>query len=205
MLGFENPGALIFALLMMGAAVGGVLGSLLASRVSAWLGSGPSLLATIIGSGATALVIGLAGRWWIAFLATVVGMFTAVLWNVITVSLRQTIIPDHLLGRVNSVYRFFGWGMMPIGSLLAAAIVYAALLPYAIPRLTTAKIEAARADAAAKAGGARRDPSAARPGRGSSGARLRVGPAPTGCLAMEISRTRSALRCGRRKFPRSDQ
>ena len=161
---------------MMGAAVGGVLGSLLASRVSAWLGSGPSLLATIIGSGATALVIGLAGRWWIAFLATVVGMFTAVLWNVITVSLRQTIIPDHLLGRVNSVYRFFGWGMMPIGSLLggvivavadpivgrsaalrwtffAAAIVYAALLPYAIPRLTTAKIEAARADAAAKAGG----------------------------------------------------
>ena len=33
-----------------------------------------------------------------------------VLWNVITVSLRQAIIPDHLLGRVNSVYRFFGWG-----------------------------------------------------------------------------------------------
>ena len=38
------------------------------------------------------------------------------LWNVITVSLRQAIIPDHLLGRVNSVYRFLGWGMMPIGA-----------------------------------------------------------------------------------------
>jgi hypothetical protein len=41
--------------------------------------------------------------------------FSAVLWNVIAVSLRQTIIPDHLLGRVNSVYRFFAWGMTPIG------------------------------------------------------------------------------------------
>ena len=45
-------------------------------------------------------------------------IFTAVLWNVITVSLRQTIIPDRLLGRVNSVYRFFGWGAIPIGGLI---------------------------------------------------------------------------------------
>ena len=48
-------------------------------------------------------------------------MLLAVLWKVITVSLRQTIIPDELLGRVNSVYRFFGWGMMPIGALLGGA------------------------------------------------------------------------------------
>ena len=45
----------------------------------------------------------------------------ALLWNVITVSLRQSIIPDHLLGRVNSVYRFLAWGMIPIGAALAAA------------------------------------------------------------------------------------
>jgi MFS family permease len=93
-----------------------------------------------------------------------------VLWNVITVSLRQAIIPDRLLGRVNSVYRFFGWGMMPIGIFLGGLIVevvdglsnretglrapfFAAgalqllLLIYAMPRLTTAKIEAARAEA----------------------------------------------------------
>ena len=44
-------------------------------------------------------------------------------WNVITVSLRQSIIPDHLLGRVNSVYRFFAWGMMPIGSLRSAGVI----------------------------------------------------------------------------------
>ena len=45
-------------------------------------------------------------------------LFTVVLWNVITVSLRQAIIPDGMLGRVNSVYRFFGWGAIPIGALI---------------------------------------------------------------------------------------
>ena len=44
-------------------------------------------------------------------------------WNVITVSLRQTIIPDRLLGRVNSVYRFFGWGVIPIGGLIGGVMV----------------------------------------------------------------------------------
>lgn len=168
--GFENVGALVFAILMMGGAVGGVIGSVLASRVSRGLGSGPSLYLTIVGGGLAALGTGLATRWWIAFLMTAVITFTGMLWNVITVSLRQTIIPDHLLGRVNSVYRFFGWGMMPIGSLLGGAVVAAgtawvgraqglrwpfymvaaghlALLIYAAPRLTTGKIEAARAGA----------------------------------------------------------
>ena len=48
-------------------------------------------------------------------------MFTAILWNVITVSLRQAVIPDRLLGRVNSVYRFFGWGAIPIGGCSAGS------------------------------------------------------------------------------------
>ena len=41
----------------------------------------------------------------------------------ITVSLRQAVIPDRLLGRVNSVYRFFGWGAIPIGALLGGVLV----------------------------------------------------------------------------------
>ena len=32
-------------------------------------------------------------------------------------------IPSNLLGRVNSVYRFFGWGFMPLGALTGGAIV----------------------------------------------------------------------------------
>jgi hypothetical protein len=93
--------------------------------------------------------------------------------------LRQTIIPDQLLGRVNSVYRFFAWGMIPLGLLAGGAVVaateplagrewalrtpflmaagiYLVLFVYAAPRLTTEKIETARneAVAAAEPGGA---------------------------------------------------
>ena len=39
------------------------------------------------------------------------------MWNVVTVSLRQRIVPAPLLGRVNSVYRMLGWGLMPLGAL----------------------------------------------------------------------------------------
>jgi len=50
------------------------------------------------------------------------------LWNVITVSWRQRRIPAAVLCRVNSIYRFFGWGSMPLGALAAGALV-AALEP----------------------------------------------------------------------------
>lgn len=157
-----------FAVLMMAGAAGGVLGSALAPKISEKLGSGTSLFTTLLTMPAATLVIGIATNWILAGVMFLVTAFTGVLWNVITVSLRQTIIPDHLLGRVNSVYRFFAWGMMPIGLGIGGLIVMGAeifgidramalRLPYfittvalfivfiwAVPQLTTEKIEAAR-------------------------------------------------------------
>ncbi|OFW63214.1 MAG: MFS transporter, partial [Actinobacteria bacterium RBG_16_67_15] len=165
--GADTVAAFIFAVLMMAGAIGGILGSVLASRVAKRLGKGPALYMTIALGAITAAIIGMATRWWIVFLMLAVETFTAVVWNVITVSFRQSIIPDELLGRVNSVYRFFAWGMMPIGSIIGGvvvafftpvvgrsdalrwpfyltAIIYAVLLVYAIPRLSTARLEAAQ-------------------------------------------------------------
>lgn len=161
--------AFTFAILGTGGAIGGLAASFWASKVSARLGSGPSLYLTLLGGSVTSLVTGLASHWSIAWAMFTIGTFTAVLWNVITVSLRQTIIPDRLLGRVNSVYRFFAWGMIPIGSAIGGLLVVGAgagvsremslrlpwfvvavgwllVFAYAAPRLTTAKIEAARAE-----------------------------------------------------------
>ncbi|HEX5828988.1 MAG TPA: hypothetical protein VFY23_15795, partial [Candidatus Limnocylindrales bacterium] len=45
-----------------------------------------------------------------------------VMWNVVTVSLRQRIVPDALLGRVNASYRLLAWGSQPIGALLGGLI-----------------------------------------------------------------------------------
>ncbi|WKZ83634.1 MAG: MFS transporter [Acidimicrobiia bacterium] len=165
--GADSVAAFIFSVMMMAGAIGGVLGSILAPRVAAKMGRGPALYMTIVVGGASSAVIGATDRWWTVFLMFLMGMFTGVVWNVITVSFRQTIIPDALLGRVNSVYRFFGWGMMPIGSILGglvvaaftplvgrsdalrwpffvAAAIHAVLLVYAVPRLSSARLAAAR-------------------------------------------------------------
>jgi len=159
-----------FALLGTGGAIGGVVGGWTASSIAKRIGAGPSLGLTLVGGGISTIVIGTISWWPIAWAMFAFFMFTAVLWNVITVSFRQTIIPDHLLGRVNSVYRFFGWGMMPIGAALGGLIVVAAesfatrelalrmpwfvaggmslvLFVFAAPKLTTAKFAAARAAA----------------------------------------------------------
>ena len=159
-----------FGLMASAGAVGGVAGSFLSARISKSLGSGPTLASTFIIGGLSSAIIGFTSSAPLVWVMFALGSFTAVLWNVITVSLRQAIIPDRLLGRVNSVYRFFGWGMMPIGiflggllvevveglsnremglraPFLAAAALQLLLLIYAMSRLTTAKIEAARSAA----------------------------------------------------------
>ena len=159
-----------FALLTTGGAIGGLIGGWTASNVSRRIGSGPSLYVTLLGGAVTNVAIGSTNSWMFAWVMFAFSTFTAVLWNVITVSLRQTIIPDHLLGRVNSVYRFFAWGMMPVGSVLAGVVVlvgdavlsrelalrlpafiggglHILLFMFAAPKLTTAKIEGARAAA----------------------------------------------------------
>jgi MFS family permease len=163
-----------FALLGTGGAVGGIVGGWTASNIAKRIGAGPSLAATLLGGGTISIAIGLMSWWPAVWLMLGAYMFVAVLWNVITVSFRQTVIPDQLLGRVNSVYRFFGWGMMPIGAALGglvvvvsdlfvsrefaqrmpwfvAGILTIALFAYAGPRLTTAKFAAARAAALAEA------------------------------------------------------
>jgi MFS family permease len=48
-----------------------------------------------------------------------------VFWNVITVSLRQRITPDRLLGRMNASYRLVGWGTMPLGAALGGVLAEA--------------------------------------------------------------------------------
>jgi MFS family permease len=88
---------------------------------------------------------------------------------VITVSLRQSIIPDALLGRVNSAYRFVGWGAIPVGSVVGGALAHAFGLraPFIVggvgvtlmaflmaPVVNTRTIEAAQRAADSEAGGA---------------------------------------------------
>jgi len=45
------------------------------------------------------------------------------IFNVSNFSYRLALVPDHLQARVLSVYRLFGWGMVPLGLLAAGALL----------------------------------------------------------------------------------
>ncbi len=163
-----HTSVLEFAILGTSGAIGGIIGGIYGPKIAKKIGSGPSLFLTLLIMPIFEIAIGFVSSWEVVWLLSGITTIFAVLWNVITVSLRQSIIPTHLLGRVNSVYRFFAWGTIPIGLLIGGGLItlmehftsreWALRTPYfvtgalgfiilafAAPRLTTAKIEAARA------------------------------------------------------------
>lgn len=111
-----------FGLLATAMAAGSVIGGLMAGRLAKQFGTGPLLLLGSFGTALTQLAIAPLSNAWLVATALGGAGFAGVVWNVITVSLRQSVIPDHLLGRVNSVYRFLGWGGMPIGALIGGLL-----------------------------------------------------------------------------------
>lgn len=110
-------------ILMTAGAAGGVLGGLLCPNIAARLGARKSLLVALSLFPIPFAILHLTSNTTVAGAALFVEMFAALLWNVVTVSYRQRAIPDAQLGRVNSIYRFFGWGMMPLGALAAGLVV----------------------------------------------------------------------------------
>ena len=165
-----NTSVFVFAVLGTAGAIGGIAGGLIAPKISEKFGSGPSLWLALAMGPIGAVIIGTTSAWQIVWVVLLFQSFFGVLWNTITVSLRQRIIPTRLLGRVNSVYRFFGWGSIPIGMFLGGGVVTLAqyfvsremalrtpyflgaglgvlLFIFAAPRLTTKAIEQARTEA----------------------------------------------------------
>lgn len=116
-------GALGYGLIMSFGAVGGGLGGLLAPRIVARIGEGWALRIAVVLSGVEMLMIGAASHpAWVGF-AFFLATFGSLLWNVVAVPLRQRETPPELLGRVNSVYRFISWGVIPLGAILAGVMV----------------------------------------------------------------------------------
>jgi MFS family permease len=115
-----------FTLMGLGFAVGGIVGGYTAPWLSRTFGSGTCLAFTLLVGAITPALVGLSSRWQVVAVLFALNLLVGSTWNIITVSLRQAVIPSRLLGRVNSVYRFFAWGMMPVGALLGGLIVIGA-------------------------------------------------------------------------------
>jgi len=112
-----------YGFLLSIAALGAITGSLAAPKLVHWFGTQACLYASIAIWGLGYGTVGLSTSALPMALALFSVMAAAMLWNVITVSWRQRRIPTALLGRVNSIYRFFGWGSMPLGAIAGGAVV----------------------------------------------------------------------------------
>ena len=129
-----------YGLLWTASAVGSILGGLANPALTRRLGQLPSLIMAMAGTALMFVGIGLAPDAVVAGLLMAGNGFFATMWNVVTVSLRQRIVPGDLLGRVNSVYRLLGWGLMPAGALAGGFIAHIGGLraPYVIGGIVSA-------------------------------------------------------------------
>lgn len=114
-----DPG---YGLLLTASALGSVLGAFAAEGAERLLGRSKALAITILGSVLTVATPAFTTNPVVIGAAFFIGGVTVAIWNVITVSLRQRITPQRLLGRLNSAYRLVAWGTMPIGAALGGVI-----------------------------------------------------------------------------------
>jgi MFS family permease len=144
-------------------AIGGISASLVAERVVGWLGPATTMRVGLLIEASTHLVLALTSSPLVAGAILAVFGFHAMTWSVVSVSLRQELIPGRLLGRVNSGYALFSYGGSSLGALLGGLlagrfgltapfwcgfVAVAILAAAAWPTLSSSRVRAAREQAA---------------------------------------------------------
>jgi MFS family permease len=111
---------------------GSLLGALLASRVPARLGIGPTIALAQALTGGAFLTVALAG----GPAPVAIGLLIAAefllglvrtIYNVNQVSLRMAITSDRMHGRVNATIRFLAWAVTPVGALVGGVLAASVL------------------------------------------------------------------------------
>jgi MFS family permease len=108
----------LVSLLFSGGSLGVVIMGLLAGPLRKRWSFSKVALGALMAEGLLTIVFSLM-RWYWAALAlwTLIGGL-GILFNINTSSLRQAIVPNHLLGRVISIASVLAWSAIPLGSLL---------------------------------------------------------------------------------------
>lgn len=116
-----TPG--VVGLVLGVSSVGSLVAALVAGRIARLLGVGRALAASmiLIGLGMLGIPLALLGA---PVVVLAVALFISQLnwYDIIQVSLRQTITPDRVQGRMNATMRTIVWGTIPIGAFLGGAV-----------------------------------------------------------------------------------
>jgi predicted MFS family arabinose efflux permease len=117
--------ALLGAIIAVGGA-SSLLGALVAEPLVKRIGYGPSLIGAAGLTGAGALLLPLAhGPVIVCAMFMVASQMTDAGWTVYSISeiaIRQSIVPDRLLGRVNSAMQLLFRGIYPAGAFVGGAV-----------------------------------------------------------------------------------
>jgi MFS family permease len=120
-------GATAIGVVLATGGAGALIGAMLAEPAARRFGQGPALILGQFLFGATGLTVPLAILVPSIALPMIVAAeflqwLTLLIYSVNAVSMRQTITPDRLLGRVNATARFVATGAQPLGSLAGGAL-----------------------------------------------------------------------------------
>jgi len=114
-LGLEEAG---YGILLATLGVGGLVGASFAAKVVAKVGPGVAAQATVVIGSILNGILGTTSNPWVAGTVLFTYGLSITLWNVVSVSLRQSITPDELRGRVAGASRLVTWGAQPVGAAL---------------------------------------------------------------------------------------
>lgn len=112
----------LYGVFLLTGAIGAVAGGLLASRVAGWWGTGTTMAVTDLVSNVVIIVPGIVQNLWVLGAAYFITGATVTIWNVLVISLRQSLVPRHLLGRVHGTWRTLLWGCMPLGAVVGGLL-----------------------------------------------------------------------------------
>ncbi|AOS65703.1 MFS transporter [Actinoalloteichus hymeniacidonis] len=102
--------------------VGGVLGGMTAAILLRRFRRRTLLVASEIGLGLGLLGVGIAPVPSVVAVAFFAMGISLLVFNVVLMALRQTLIPEHLFGRVQGAWRTVTWGCLPLGGLLGGLL-----------------------------------------------------------------------------------
>jgi Na+/melibiose symporter-like transporter len=114
--------ATLYGVFLLTGAAGGVLGSLFASMLNRRWGLGLTMAWANLVCCLALLAVGVFPILWVSAAAFFISSFAVVIWNVLMMTLRQSIIPGALLGRVHGTWRTLLWGTMPLGSVIGGLL-----------------------------------------------------------------------------------
>lgn len=117
--------ATAYGLMISGAGAGGLFGALLAPRVIARFGHGPTMYGAAVLMLPLNVLVAFTGPGWRLALFPI-GMalmfLVGVMYNVAQGSYRQAICPEALRGRMNASLRFLMWGSLPLGGIVGGLL-----------------------------------------------------------------------------------